>query len=512
LGNEGRVGLITYMRTDSTRLAGEALAEVRAFIGENFEPAMLPEEPNFYRSRKGAQDAHEAIRPTLAYRRPELVAPNLNKEQLALYTLIWQRFVACQMAPAVLDQTVIDVAARDHEFRATGSIIKFPGFTKLYEETVEDKNGEDNGSAGGLPDVAKDEAVSLDKFSPEQHFTKPPLRYTEAGLVRALEENGIGRPSTYAQTLNTIQQRGYVEREKNRLKPTELGEEVNALLLKHFADILDVNFTARLEADLDHVEEGARAWRDLLEEFYASFSADLGAAQAKMVEEFLKGDTSCPECGAPMEVREGLFGLFVACRRYPECRTTRRIQKGNVEETSEVCDKCGAKMVIRTGRYGRFMACSGYPKCKNTYNLDENGNKVVAPAKEPPKRTDQKCPECGGALLIRKSRAGDEFYGCENYPKCKLTKPKELGLKCPRPDCDGDLVTKRAKRRRFIGCNKYPECDFSVFGALDRETPCPKCGNSWTIVGKARNKPPTRRCPVPLCDYEEELPEEQAEE
>ncbi|MBI4557876.1 MAG: type I DNA topoisomerase [Candidatus Hydrogenedentes bacterium] len=510
LGDEGSVGLISYMRTDSTRLSQEALDEARQYIREKFEPAMLPEKPNIYASKRGAQDAHEAIRPTSVYRTPDSVRSHLDGDQFKLYALIWTRFLACQMAPAVLDQMTIDVTAKHYELRAVGSAVKFPGFTKLYEETVEDVNG-DQPAPQPLPDVVKGETVSCRELKPEQHFTKPPSRYSEASLIRALEENGIGRPSTYAPTINTILERGYVEREKGRLKPTDLGEQVNALLLNHFPDILDLNFTAQMEADLDHVEEGRREWHDLLRAFYVPFTKEIAEAQRKMVGTLLEETPICPNCGAPMEMREGRYGVFIACHHYPKCKTTRRLERKTVEATDEKCDKCGAPMVIRSGRFGRFLACTTYPKCKNTHNLDKEGRKIVREPRPEPKMTDQKCPECGAFLVIRKSRRDEEFYGCKNYPKCKYTRPMELGLKCPRPGCTGNLAHKLAKRRRFIGCDRYPQCDFIVFGQLDKQTPCPKCGNSWTTVSKSRSGPAVRRCPAPACGYQREEENDSAE-
>lgn len=503
LGPEGSVGLITYMRTDSTRIAGEALAEVRQFITEKFRPELLPEKANFYQSKKGAQDAHEAIRPTSAFHTPDSVRQYLEKDQYELYALIWKRFVACQMEPAVFDQMTIDVEAREHEFRATGSRLKFAGFLELYDEAVEDNGNNSENPRSALPQVNVGERVAADALKPEQHFTKPPARYSEASLIRALEENGIGRPSTYAPTINTIQERGYVEREKGRLKPTALGEQVNDLLVMNFPDILDLGFTARLEDDLDHVEEGHREWHELLRAFYDVFAKDLAEAQKRLVGNNGEVDTKCPACGAPMEVREGRFGIFIACQRYPECKTTLRSEKAAPEPTNEVCDQCGAPMVIREGRYGRFMACSKYPACKNAHNIDDQGNKVERAPKEAPKKTDKPCPDCGKLLVIRKSRTGEEFYGCAAYPKCKFTRPMELGLKCLRPGCPGNLVSRLAKRRRFIGCDTYPACDYTVFGQIDQKTPCPKCENSWTTVTQSKTKPTARRCPVPGCGYEE---------
>lgn len=506
LGPEGTEGLITYMRTDSTRVAAEALEDVRGYIRDNHPPEMLPEKPNFYASKKGAQDAHEAIRPTQSARTPEKVAPYLDEDQLKLYTLIWKRFVASQMAPAVLDQTTIDVSAADCEFRASGSVMKFPGFTVLYEESVEDKNGDDEASRM-LPEVKAGESVTQRELKPEQHFTKPPPRYSEASLIRALEENGIGRPSTYAPTINTIMERGYVEREKGRLKPTELGEQVNELLVANFPDVLNLGFTAQLEADLDHVEEGTREWHDLLRDFYTSFEKDLTLAQKRMIAELVGDEAACPKCGGRMELREGFFGLYLACSR-PKCDGRISVKKkAAAEPTDVVCDQCGSPMVLRTGRFGKFLACSTYPQCKNTHKVDREGNKVDAPPKEPPRKTDQKCPNCGGFLLIRKSRRGEEFYGCEKYPKCKFTKPMELGIACPKCG-SGNLVSKLARGRRFYGCDRYPECDYSFYGQIDKTVACGKCGNPWTIVSKSKSKPTVRKCPMPNCGFEEELVEE----
>ena len=508
LGEEGSTGIITYMRTDSTRIDPEAITEVRNYISANFDAAMLPEKPNFYAGKHGAQDAHEAIRPAAAARTPESIRQYLDDDQFKLYTLIWRRFVASQMASAILDQMTVDITAGDCVFRATGSLMKFPGFTKLYEETKEDENGEE--ADHPVPNVAAGDVLSARELKPEQHFTKPPPRYTEASLIRALEENGIGRPSTYAPTLNVIQDRGYVEREKNRLKPTTLGEDVNVLLVNSFPDILNVNFTARMEDELDHVEEGRREWHALLGEFYGKFSKDLEEAQRGAVSEATNGIQACPNCGGAFEMREGRFGLFVACQKYPECKTTYRLRKQTeAVPTEEVCDKCGAPMVIREGRFGRFMACSKYPKCKNTYNVNNEGKKVDTPPKEPPKKTDQPCPKCGAFLLIRMSGKGEPFYGCEKYPKCKFTKPMELHLKCPRPGCDGDLEIKRVGIRRFVGCNKYPGCDFSIPGQIDKKTPCPKCNNSWTTIEKPRGKPRVRKCAMPGCTFEEDFGDEE---
>lgn len=528
IGAEGTVGLITYMRTDSTRLADDAVSEVRGYIQDKYPEqsdargtfSYLPEKPNSFTSKKDAQDAHEAIRPTSVLHTPDALAQYLSKEQLALYTVIWRRFLACQMAPAVLDQTGIDIQAAEYTFRASGSVMKFPGFTAVFEETTEEKadaqekkeadaKGSDKPAVDSkdklLPVINESEKLDLDPpLRPDQHFTKPPPRYSEATLIRALEENGIGRPSTYAPTINTVQERGYVEREQRRLKPTELGENVNKILIANFPDILNAGFTADMEAKLDRVEEGSREWHEIIGEFWSGFSKDLDKAQQRMVSDLVGDDTKCPTCGKDMEVREGRFGMYVACVDYPECKTTVRANTTKPEPTDEICDTCGAEMVIRSGRFGKFMACSAYPECKTTYNMDKDGNKIVVKKVEP-KKTDQVCPDCKGTILIRTSRRGEEFYGCENYPKCKFTKPMELGLPCLREGCDGELVP---RRRTLIGCTKHPDCDFSVTGRAEKEIACPKCGNSWVSRVKPRGKDPVFRCPKPDCDYEAPVPEE----
>lgn len=512
LGKEGLTGLITYMRTDSTRIAPEALNDVRSFIGKTYEKEMLPEKPNFYRSKKDAQDAHEAIRVTSAFRTPEAVKDHLNEDQLKLYTLIWQRFVASQMPPAVFDQTTIEIKNGPYDLRATGTIMKFPGFTKVYEESQDDKTEGDD-AIRMLPEVSAGEKLSLDDEAGEmergiattQHFTQPPPRFTEASLIRALEENGIGRPSTYAPIVNTILDRNYVQKEKGRLVPTDLGELVNEWLVKHFPEVVNIDFTANLEGDLDHVEEGTRGWRELIRAFYKEFSGDFDAACDHVVREFAGDDPKCPKCGAPVELAESWFGLYLACSRRPECKGTLRLERHKPEPTDEVCSECGKPMVVRSGRFGKFLGCSGYPDCKNVIRIDAQGNKLPDKPKTPPKKTDQECPDCKkGFLVIRTSRQGEEFYGCENYPKCRFTKPMELNLPCPRKGCGGTLERKRAGRRRVVACDNA-DCDFSVAGRLDLKTPCSECGNSWTVINKPRGKPEVRRCPVPTCGHTEEI-------
>ena len=503
LGDEGQVGLITYMRTDSTRLSDEAIQDVRTFVAKKYEPAMLPEKPNVYKNKKSAQDAHEAIRPTTSFHTPEGVASFLDEDQLKVYELIWKRFVASQVSPAILEQTSIDIQAKNYEFRTTGTITKFPGFTKIYEETDEGER-RTQGANRPLPEVNEGESATMKELIPEQHFTKPPPRYSEAALIRAMEENGIGRPSTYAPTIRTILDRQYVAKANGRLAPTELGEEVNTWLVRNFPDVLSIDFTSRLEERLDNVEEGKQEWHELTREFYEPFEKRLKSAEKRMVAELVGDDPRCPKCGSPAELKQSWFGMYMGCTRHPECNGTIRMSRTPPEPTDEKCPDCGAPMVIRIGRYGKFIACSTYPKCNAVIGLDKEGNKL--PPKPPPKKTDEKCPKCDeGFLFVRTSRAGEEFYGCERYPKCRFTRPMELNLPCPRSGCDGRVEHRLAGRRRFVGCT---ECDLKVFGKVDTKTPCPKCGTSWTTSKKPRNKPRLRTCPNPDCEYEEEVSEE----
>src|SRR5215467_111799 len=371
LGEEGAVGLITYMRTDSTRVADSALAEARELIETQYGPQYLPEKAIHYRSKKDAQDAHEAIRPTSALRTPDSVASFLSKDELALYKLIWQRFVASQMMPALFDQTTIDIkAGKDYLLRATGSVLKFDGFLKVYEEGKDEKDEEDDERALRLPQVKEGEELKLNKVSPDQHFTEPPPRYTEATLVKALEEKGIGRPSTYASIMSVIQDREYVARKEGRFMPTELGLIVNDLLVESFDDLFNVQYTAHMEEELDEVEDGKMAWTAALKEFYEKFTVDLKIAQQHMRDvkrQEIITDEVCDKCGSKMAIKFGKFGQFLACTNYPECKNTRELAKpaaaggeGAVEENpyaDETCEKCGRPMTLKRGRFGQFLAC-----------------------------------------------------------------------------------------------------------------------------------------------------------
>lgn len=503
LGEHGSIGLITYIRTDSTRVSEEAIRDVRDFIARRYGPEYLPESPNRYKTKKEAQDAHEAIRPTSVELTPEMVAPYLKEDEWKLYQLIWQRFVASQMTPALYDQTTIEVVARGKDggtylFRASGSVPKFEGFLKVYEEGKDEKTEEDEELGKKLPLVSPGELLKLKALEPEQHFTEPPPRYTEATLVKKLEADGVGRPSTYATILSTIQERGYVVKKGGKFYPTELGMVVSDLLVQNFADLFDVGYTARMEAELDEIEEGRRHWRAALEDFYEKFKRDLERAAAEMAD--IKRleeptDQRCDKCGRPMVIRWGRHGRFLACSGYPECTNTRELAQADLEmpseEMAEYCPNCGRPMVLKRGRYGQFYACTGYPDCKTTRRLDSRSKKPDIPL-------EQTCPECGSQLVIKHGRYG-EFTACSNYPKCRYIQRKALEMPCPVCG-QGELVEKRSKRGRlFYGCNRYPECSFVSWDKPVKEA-CPDCGSPYLVEKRFKNGL-YLACPNRSCKY-----------
>ncbi len=516
LGDEGSVALITYMRTDSVRVSNDALGEVRDFIGSSYGPGYLPEKPNFYKSKKEAQEAHEAIRPTDVTRAPDDVKRYLEDDVYKLYRLIWQRFVASQMVPAVFDQTTIDISAGDYLFRATGSVLKFDGFLAVYQEAREEKDEEAEEEGRTLPRVTEGERLRLEGIRPEQHFTEPPPRYTEATLVKELEEKGIGRPSTYATIISTIVEREYVTKDQGRFAPTLLGEKVSDLLVKSFEDIFDVGFTARMEDELDDIEEGKLPWRQSVKEFYDRFEEDLEQAKGEM-ESYKAGiptDEKCEKCGKGILLeRISRHGFFLGCSRYPECDYTRDLSQVGGEEVesenvTEYCHNCGREMTIKRGRFGPFLACTGYPDCKTTRRLVRGTRK----ARQPDVPLDEKCSECGAQLLRRHGRFG-EFIGCSNYPKCKYTRPITLGIACPKCG-SGEFVRRgtakgRGRGRIFYGCSRYPECDFTTPYEPIAE-PCPKCGAPF-IVEKRTKQGNFRACLKENCDWEVPAPEAQVQ-
>jgi len=506
LGQQGPVGLITYMRTDSTRVSAEALQQVRAYIAKKFGADYLPDSPNIYRSKKDAQDAHEAIRPTSLDYSPEAVARYLGEDELKLYRLIWLRFVASQMTPAVFDQTTIEVVARgrdqaDYLFRATGSVRKFDGFMAVYEEGKDQQDEEDEELKHKLPPVTEGEKLKLRRITPEQHFTEPPPRYTEATLVKQLEADGVGRPSTYATILSTIQERGYVTKQGGRFIPTELGMVVTDLLVENFDDIFEVRYTARMEEELDEIEEGKLDWRQAMREFYEKFRKDLERAERQMTD--LKRlekptDLTCEKCGRPMVIKWGRHGSFIACTGYPECTNTRELKVDlpdvdgadlSEQDEAEYCENCGRPMVLKRGRYGQFYACTGYPECKTTRPLARRERKPDVPL-------DESCPKCGSRLVVRDGRYG-EFTACSNYPNCDYVKRTTTGVKCP--DCgQGELIERRSKRgRTFYGCERYPDCKFALWHKPLNE-PCPECGNPYLVERWSKSGP---QIGCPKCRY-----------
>jgi len=476
LGAEGPVGLITYMRTDSVRIATEALNESREYIQRNYDPSFLPPKARVFKVAGTAQDAHEAIRPSSLAYPPQAIKSFLTPDQFRLYQLIWNRFLACQMNPAVLDQTTVDIAAANCLFRAQGSVMKFPGFTILYTEGKED-NGDENGFGKLLPDVRQGETLKLLELKPEQKFTQPPPRFSEASLVRELEEKGIGRPSTYASILTTIQEREYVLLEKGKFIPTDLGILVTDLLVKNFPRILDVAFTAEMETELDRIEEGKTKRLDILNNFYLPFQEELRKAKANMTNikrEETPTDLVCEKCGKSMVIKWGKNGRFLACTNYPACKNTKNFkqdEKGEIlpeDKTTDIpCPLCGKPMIARQGRFGKFLGCSGYPECKHTINLTPDGTPVAAPAEGAPPAAV--CEKCGKPMVLKRGRYG-AFLGCSGYPDCKnivktspsgspvaQAAPQEISDvlcdKCGRP-----TAVKMGRYGKFLGCTGYPEC------------------------------------------------------
>ncbi|MCP9451471.1 MAG: type I DNA topoisomerase [Nitrospira sp.] len=485
IGAEGPTGLITYMRTDSTRVSEEALNEARALIRTRFGPEYLPEKANVFKTQKAAQEAHEAIRPTSVARDPESVRPYLDQDLYSLYKLIWNRFVASQMVPAVLDVTRVDVSPvgtkETYVFRATGTVMKFPGYTIVYQEDVDkdslaqkpagDQEAGDE-SDGLLPALAEGEPLRLVErdgqtvpgLAAKQHFTQPPPRYNEASLIKELEEKGIGRPSTYATIISTIQERKYVEKVEGRFRPTETGRVVNDFLIKGFPNIVDVGFTSQLEAELDEVEEGNKPWVSSVRDFYDPFVADLERAKA------MPGPKDAVE-----------------------------------PPTNIPCDKCGRMMEIKWGRNGKFLACPGYkedPPCKNTKNFEKlpDGTIKVVPKQEI--TTDEVCDKCGSPMVVKSGRFG-KFIACSAYPRCKTTKPLALGVKCPQPGCGGDLVQKRTRKgRSFFACSRYPQCEFAIW---DRPVPksCPTCHAPFLVEKVSKQSGRSVQCRNEACGYRE---------
>ncbi|MCA9463125.1 MAG: type I DNA topoisomerase [Nitrospira sp.] len=473
IGEEGQVGLITYMRTDSTRISPEALEELRGYIQDSFGASYLPAQPNTYKVQKAAQEAHEAIRPTSVKRDPESLRPFLEPDLYKLYKLIWNRFVASQMTNGLDLITQVDIRANQYTFRASGTVEKFDGFRRVYREETEPSPenlaAEEDGAPGtntSLPPLSVGESLTLIEgeesgIQPKQHFTQPPPRYNEAMLIRAMEEKGIGRPSTYATIISTIQDRHYVEKEDARFRPTELGTLVNDRLIGHFPDVFDVEFTAKMENELDGIEEGEKEWVTTVKEFYQPFMKDLASAETNM---------------------EDL--------------------KGKEEPTEIPCEKCGQLMVVKWGRHGHFLACPGYPECKNTKQFTKDEDGKIEIVEEQVETSDEPCEKCGSTMVVKRGRFGN-FLACSKYPECKTTKPLKLGVKCPTEGCGGDLVQKRTKKgRTFYSCSKYPTCKFALWDKPVNR-PCPQCHSPFLIEKVRKQAGPKIQCQKEECGYQE---------
>ncbi|NOY23648.1 MAG: type I DNA topoisomerase [Acidobacteria bacterium] len=447
IGQQGLVGLITYMRTDSTRIAAQAIDEARTFISETMGKDMIPARPNIFAAKSGAQDAHEAIRPTMVHLHPDKLKKHLSRDELALYTLIWKRFVASQMIPAILHETIVTIRSGIYDFIANGTTLVQPGFSQVYNPGIaKDKL---------LPLVSENEKVQGKKLIPEQNFTSPPARFTEATLVKELESNGIGRPSTYASIISVIQNREYAEQQEKKFHPTALGELVNDILIKAFPDIFEVSYTAELENQLDSIGQGTMDWQTLLKTFYQRFSDELKNASetiANIKRDGISTDEKCGKCGAPMVIKVGRYGLFMACSNYPDCKNTRDLSNGNEDDqTEEICPKCGKSLVLKSGRYGKYFQCSDYPKCD--YRKSKKNGEV--------KELDRNCPKCGKPLVERKGRYGT-FVSCSGYPECRYIEngKKELNIPCPKCK-DGKVVQRHTRKgKTFYGCSRYPDCDY----------------------------------------------------
>ena len=476
--NEGHLALVTYIRTDSTRISTESQQAALKFIEEKYGKEYCPLKPNFYKSGKNAQDAHEAIRPIDLSNTPEKIKPLLDRNHYNLYKLIYERFVASQMSEAKYNSMSLTIDAGGYTFKSSGRTVLFKGFTAVYED-YKTADSEDETSAKILPDVSIGDTLELKEFTKEQKFTKPPTRFTDASLVKIMEEKGIGRPSTYATIISVLSKRKYTKKEGKYIVPTDIAFEITDMLVKYFSDIMDISFTANMEDKLDDIEEGGRDWHKLIADFYPPFAEKLTFATSDGDE---LTDILCEKCGAPMIRKNGRYGKFLACSRYPECSNI----KSENEEVSDVkCEKCGAMMVIKTGRYGKFLACPNYPTCNNIKPLDEEVS-------------DVKCDKCGALMVIKKGRFG-KYLQC---PECKATKSltEKAGI-CPIcHNSTQKMISKSGKV--FYGCSNYPECTFMSWDMPTGEL-CPKCGQYLVITKDGK----TKKCSNKECGYSEKISE-----
>lgn len=471
--SEGHLALVTYIRTDSVRISAESQATAREYIKEKYGEEYVPAKPNFYKSKKNAQDAHEAIRPIDLTLTPEKVKPLLDRNHYNLYKLIYERFIASQMSEAKYNFVTIDTAVGDYTFKTSGRTVAFKGYTAVYDDYRANENNEDGEMVKVIPNVSEGDVLKAEKIDKEQKFTKPPVRFTDASLVRIMEEKGIGRPSTYATIISVLSKRKYTVKEGKYIVPTDIAFRITDMLVKYFPDVMDVSFTADMEDKLDDIENGGKDWHKLIAEFYPPFAEKLAFAATDGDE---VTDILCEKCGSPMIRKNGRYGKFLACSKYPECSNI----KSEQEEVSDVkCDKCGALMVYKTGKYGKFLACPNYPECTNVKPLDEE-------------TTTEKCEKCGGDMVVKKGRFG-KYLQCV---ACKATKSmtEKAGV-CPQ--CGSPTQKMLSKSgKTFYGCSKYPECNFMSWDMPTGEH-CPKCG-SYLVLAKDGK---TKKCSNKECDY-----------
>lgn len=470
---EGHLALVTYIRTDSVRISAESQARAREYIAEKYGVEYVPEKPNFYKSKKNAQDAHEAIRPIDLSMTPEKVKPLLDRNHYNLYKLIYERFIASQMSEAKYNYVTIDSVCGDYTFRTNGRTVVFKGYTAVYDDYKANQETEDGEIVKVIPPVKEGDGLKAENVSKEQKFTKPPVRFTDASLVRIMEEKGIGRPSTYATIISVLSKRKYTVKENKYIVPTEIAFRITDMLVKYFPDIMDVSFTAGMEDKLDDIEKGGQDWHKIIADFYPPFAEKLAFAATDGDE---ITDIVCEKCGAPMIRKNGRYGKFLACSNYPECSNI----KSEKEEVSDVkCDKCGAMMVYKTGKYGRFLACPNYPECTNVKPIDEE-------------TTTEKCEKCGGDMVVKKGRFG-KYLQCT---VCKATKSltEKAGV-CPQCGNPTQKMTSKSGKI-FYGCSNYPACNFMSWDMPTGEH-CPKCG-SYIVLTKDGK---TRKCSNKECDY-----------
>ncbi|MDR2441893.1 MAG: type I DNA topoisomerase [Deltaproteobacteria bacterium] len=503
----GSVGLITYMRTDSVRVSDQALNEAKNYVLDTLGQDYVPSKPYLYKNKKGAQDAHEAVRPTSVARTPETLKGHLSTQHWQLYDLIWRRFVASQMSPSISKQTAAEFLVSDYTFRATGSIITFKGFLEIYDPgSDEDKNI--------LPPLKEGESHRPETITPKQHFTQPPPRFNEGTLVKELEDKGIGRPSTYAAIISVLRDKEYVYGQKGLLRPTEMGLTVNDLLTANFPTIMDVDFTAGLEENLDQIEEGEAEHLTILRKLYTPLAKSIEEAKTNMRNIKLDGlpiDLPCPSCGNPssINIRYGRNGFYLACRLCSYTTDFTRDDRGLPQpaapvalESEILCDRCGKPMVPKRGKYGLFLACSGYPECRNTKQLKTTDEGIATIDEETPpplpEGFDPVCPKCGSTMVVKKSRLGSWFIACTGYPKCKNAVAFPSGLKCPRPGCTGEIITKNSKRGVFYSCSAFPLCKTILKGVPYRE-PCPVCDFPYQVSSNSKTNPGQVLCPNPQC-------------